>query len=224
MNKIIKFDGKNLRQIPEAFNYYITNNGEIYSYARCHIRKPYKIKHYPNNYGYPRVGLYVNGRLRHYLVHRLVLSAFVGPCPIGFDGLHKDDNPSNCNLSNLYWGTKKENYADMIKHGKRPGREFVTLEKLHKYYLAKPGVLLLAKIARLEKISLIEFTRIFSNKNGNCIGYKRVIDWIKRGMIPGDGVTIEKINKSSHYHFNPIWVKNLIEENIISRKSIKLYK
>ena len=52
-------------------------------------------------------------------VHRLVLEAFVGPPPEGKPwGLHRDGNPHNNALKNLYWGTPLENMEDRRKHGK----------------------------------------------------------------------------------------------------------
>lgn len=50
-------------------------------------------------------------------VHRLVLEAFVGPAPSGTQALHGDGDEGNCRLSNLRWGTPKENSADAIRHG-----------------------------------------------------------------------------------------------------------
>jgi hypothetical protein len=52
------------------------------------------------------------------MVHRLVLEAFVGPCPIGMQCRHfPDPNPANCNLKNLQWGTPMENTEDKRVHG-----------------------------------------------------------------------------------------------------------
>jgi hypothetical protein len=57
------------------------------------------------------------------LVHRGVLLAFEGPCPPGYVCRHLDDNPANNDLSNLKWGTKKENADDRERNapGKNPG-------------------------------------------------------------------------------------------------------
>lgn len=67
--------------------------------------------------GYPGVGLCMNGRAKHFLVHRLVLLAFVGLPPPGHEGCHEDNNPGNPRLSNLRWDTSAGNQADKIKHG-----------------------------------------------------------------------------------------------------------
>jgi len=58
------------------------------------------------------------GRRNRRLVHRLVLEAFVGPCPPGMECRHfPDRDPSNNQLVNLQWGTPAENYADSVVHG-----------------------------------------------------------------------------------------------------------
>lgn len=43
------------------------------------------------------------------LVHALVLLAFVGPRPDGFDILHMNHVPTDNRLSNLRYGTRSEN-------------------------------------------------------------------------------------------------------------------
>ncbi len=50
-------------------------------------------------------------------VHRLVLEAFVGPCPEGMECCHHDGNPANNHVSNLRWDTRKGNAADRDRHG-----------------------------------------------------------------------------------------------------------
>jgi len=52
----------------------------------------------------------------HY-VHRLVLEAFVGPCPPGMECRHLDGDTSNNRLANLCWGSPRENAADRHRHG-----------------------------------------------------------------------------------------------------------
>lgn len=52
-----------------------------------------------------------------YRVHRLVLEAFVGPCPAGMEACHWDDDPSNNQLSNLRWDTSTANKRDMARNG-----------------------------------------------------------------------------------------------------------
>lgn len=59
---------------------------------------------------------------RSEFVHRLVLEAFVGPCPDGMECCHDDGNPENNHLSNLRWDTRQANSLDRIKHDRHmPG-------------------------------------------------------------------------------------------------------
>lgn len=53
-------------------------------------------------------------------VHRLVLEAFRGPCPEGMECRHIDGNQQNNWLSNLAWGTAKENAEDRVLQGRVP--------------------------------------------------------------------------------------------------------
>lgn len=68
------------------------------------------------NNGY--VAVYVGFRCVQH-VHRLVMSAFVGPCPAGKEVLHGDGSRTNNWLSNLRYGTRSENAIDVFKHGRR---------------------------------------------------------------------------------------------------------
>lgn len=68
--------------------------------------------------GHLYVRLRRDGKYHTRYVHRLVLEAFVGPCPEGMEGCHGPDrNPANCNAGNLRWDTHAENIRDRTKHG-----------------------------------------------------------------------------------------------------------
>lgn len=72
--------------------------------------------------GYHRVSLCawdLGRQKKAHLVHRLVLTAFVGPCPEGMEALHINGNSSDNRLCNLRWGTRAENVADQVAHGAR---------------------------------------------------------------------------------------------------------
>lgn len=57
-----------------------------------------------------------DGCAKWFQVHRLVLLAFVGPCPEGMECRHLDGNPANNHIGNLTWGTQRENMGDMQFH------------------------------------------------------------------------------------------------------------
>lgn len=100
-------------------DYMVSSHGELYTWRGDYHRKiPYrwvKVK----LRGTGRIP-YVRVRLgkKSWLMQRLVLEAFVGPCPPGCEARHfPDRNPQNNRLDNLQWGTKKENAADKTVHG-----------------------------------------------------------------------------------------------------------
>lgn len=71
---------------------------------------------------YPTVALYTEGGTadKHdRTVHRLVLEAFVGPCPPGKECLHRNDVKTDNRMANLRWGTRKENSADARRNNCR---------------------------------------------------------------------------------------------------------
>ena len=52
------------------------------------------------------------------LVHRLVLEAFVGPCPTGMVACHSNDHGDDNRLGNLRWDTPAANEADKVRNGR----------------------------------------------------------------------------------------------------------
>jgi hypothetical protein len=70
--------------------------------------------------GHRSVTLRWDGKPRTESVHRLVLEAFIGPCPEGMECCHWDDDPSNNHLSNLRWGTRSDNKYDLVRNGRHP--------------------------------------------------------------------------------------------------------
>jgi len=70
-----------------------------------------------NEKGYLNIALWCNDAVKVMRVHRLVLEAFVGPCPQGHEGAHLDGNPGNNHLENLAWVTRAENHSHKKLHG-----------------------------------------------------------------------------------------------------------
>lgn len=93
-------------------DYSISDRGRVYSTKTSKVLKPQKL-----NGGHLYVTLWSNGVGTRFLIHRLVLTAFVGRCPDGQEGCHKDDVPWNNVLSNLKWDTRSGNLLDSVRNG-----------------------------------------------------------------------------------------------------------
>lgn len=62
--------------------------------------------------------LYRDGKRKQVTVHTLLLATFVCPRPEGMHGCHRDDDPVNNRLENLYWGTQRQNVLDAVVSGR----------------------------------------------------------------------------------------------------------
>ncbi len=103
--------------------YFITDTGEIWT--QWAERKPYdgtsplvRLPHLRKM----RLRVHSNGYLtitirKRWFVHRLVLEAFVGPCPEYMECRHIDGDKTNNHTSNLVWGTHLENMEDIKRYG-----------------------------------------------------------------------------------------------------------
>lgn len=80
------------------------------------------LKPYTHRDGHLLVVLSKNGTTKTFSVHRLVLFAFIGNCPGGYQACHNDGNPANNKLNNLRWDSNRNNQLDRRRHGKS-GRE-----------------------------------------------------------------------------------------------------
>ena len=73
-----------------------------------------------DSFGRSAARLTKDGKSRSFLVPRLVLMAFVGPCPDGMECCHADDDNKNNHLSNLRWDTRSANQYDRVRNGRNP--------------------------------------------------------------------------------------------------------
>jgi len=102
--------------------YFITDDGRVISLKRSGSTRPsaefaHILKTSVGAAGYPVALFSIAGSRVSESVHRLVLEAFVGPCPDGLVCCHNDDNPLNNCLPNLRWDTQKSNVADCKRRG-----------------------------------------------------------------------------------------------------------
>jgi hypothetical protein len=86
--------------------WYIPFPYNISNYGRIENRRTFNLVKLQNNSnGYLKVTLCGH----QFLVHRLVLDAFIGSCPEGCEVNHIDSDKKNNVVSNLEWISHKEN-------------------------------------------------------------------------------------------------------------------
>lgn len=116
--------GVEFRHISGFPGYCVGNDGSVWSCRRqgpgdytndsWHKKKPSFI----DGYAVVTIRTMSDGRLVK--VHRLVLEAFVGPCPKGMQTRHLNGIRNDNHLGNLKWGTSQENALDRNRHGTAP--------------------------------------------------------------------------------------------------------
>jgi hypothetical protein len=88
----------------------VTPDGRL---IRGYLRKPGR----PKPGSYLHLDLWKENVAYTVYVHRLVLEAFVGPCPPGMEACHNNGIRDDNRLENLRWDTRVNNHADKHKHG-----------------------------------------------------------------------------------------------------------
>lgn len=103
--------------------YEVSNTGQVRSYrvkgnAEKRRSEPRVLVGGYKKAGYHYVVLRKDGTTSHNrLVHQLVLEAFVGPRPDGYETAHLDGNPKNNHVENLIWATHQTNMDHKTLHG-----------------------------------------------------------------------------------------------------------
>jgi hypothetical protein len=120
--------GVTLKEISDFPGYLIGDDGSVWTTkakggndrtpGRIAL-KPRRMKTHVARHGYLYVNLDRGGKNTVMAVHRLVLIAFVGPCPDGMESCHyPDPDRTNNRLDNLRWDTHDANMKD--KYRDRP--------------------------------------------------------------------------------------------------------
>lgn len=133
--------------IPDTNGFYeVSDMGKVRSYAK-HVRneagqfyvtksKKPKLKSIViQKNGYPYVGLSLKKKYQIYTVHGLILNAFIGAAPKGFQAAHLDGSRKNSILSNLKWVTPKENMRHKKLHGTQTAGETCPTSKYTEYVI-----------------------------------------------------------------------------------------
>lgn len=111
------------RRIQGYENYWVTDIGEIWSYAKKGKNLVWKnlnpiiSRHKKTDrIASVQVTAYNEKGSNRLFIGPSVLTAFVGPCPEGMECCHWDGNPLNNHILNLRWDTHQGNMKDMVRH------------------------------------------------------------------------------------------------------------
>lgn len=124
--------------------YEVSSYGQVWSAPRATTRGGL-LKLINGTAGYKWVTLTKNGAQERFQVHRLVMLAFVGPCPEGQETRHLDGNPANNRWApgteeetiaaggNLIYGDHGANIRDKKRHGTEWQSNVTHCPKNHEY-------------------------------------------------------------------------------------------
>lgn len=164
---IVWMDGVGYSKLPFAPYYVVTTEGDVISFRKS---VPRYLSQTKTNNGH----LYVDIEGERYLVHRLIAMAFLtnnNNYPIV---RHLDDNPENNALSNLAWGTYKDNTADCIRNDHDYKRPVYCVETDTTYRTGAEA----AKEFGVSKSSIVHYCKgIVAPKNGYHFCYDEDKEW-----------------------------------------------
>jgi hypothetical protein len=122
-----------------------------------------------NRGGYHRIIVYKDGKPHSRTIHQLILEAFIGPKPDGMCCRHLNGIKTDNRLSNLCWGTFKENSEDCLIHGTLKRGENHGMSKLNEQsvreirQLRNQGMRI-AEIARIYGITDVTVSHVCHRK------------------------------------------------------------
>ncbi len=109
------------KTLPGLVGYRISSDGHVYTRwqlsGRGNVLGTQWRRLKGTQYRYQRVRIRRFGVVKWVMVHRLVLEAFVGPCPTGLEGYHNNGNKLDNRVENLRWDTRASNRIDSYDHG-----------------------------------------------------------------------------------------------------------
>jgi len=113
-----------MRPCPSFPGYSATEFGDVISHrrrvGRDWVIDPFYVRKLSGTIGYKGyrcAGIRVDNKLKVVRFHVLVTDAFYGPRPADLLTRHLDGNKLNNCITNLAYGTNRENYEDAVVHG-----------------------------------------------------------------------------------------------------------
>lgn len=147
--------------------YWVNADGRVKGQRK--LKKPCQYKH-----GHSYVDLYKSNIRKKALVHRLVAQTFL-PNPNDYPNVcHKDDNPLNNHVDNLFWGTQKMNIRDMVNKGRNRNKAFKG-EKNGSAKLRDADIPTIRHL--LDKLNCVEIAKLYGVNRTAISQIKRGITW-----------------------------------------------
>jgi len=162
------------KQVINFPGYYINKQGRLWSAPKGRSNKKGKYLKPGTINEHFHVGLQRDGKQFSRYIHRLVLETFIGPCPEGMECRHLNGNSRDNNLSNLQWGTHKENGLDIVRHGSLKGKSIGEKSGRTKFteqdvrtivYMYSTGTFLQREIAEIYSVSRSTIEYIVTKRN-----------------------------------------------------------
>lgn len=128
--------------IREYKNYQVSNLGRVRNIKSNRLLIPKKSRRYL------RVGLSKNSIVKQFFVHRLVYEAFYGKIPFWMEINHKDETPSNNQLSNLMlcnhktninWGNHNKKLSNTMTNRKDQSKPVIQFDLEGNYIMEYPS-------------------------------------------------------------------------------------
>lgn len=133
--------------------YWVSDQGRLWSECGARVMSPGQTGSRRQYLAMPlRVG---PGARRMCSIHRLVLEAFVGPCPAGHEAAHLNGDSRDNRLINLAWVTASENNRHKVAHGTQRRGEQIKSAKL------TAGEVLAARSARRQGETVAAIARCY---------------------------------------------------------------
>ena len=138
-----------MSECPSYPGYSITEDGHVFTHRRRFGKGKghgggvvidnlfsRELNPYIGHGGYLYVSISTNKKQRSIPIHVLLLDAFIGARPPNSEGRHLDGKPLNNNLSNLAYGSKRQNAEDRIRCGNhtigvKHGRALLSEDDVH---------------------------------------------------------------------------------------------
>lgn len=95
----------------------VSDHGRVRS---VRVGAPRILRPAPDKKGYLHLSYRAAGGQVGFTVHRLVLEAFVGPCPPEHEASHLNGDPRDNRLANLAWESRPQNNRRKREHGTAP--------------------------------------------------------------------------------------------------------